>query len=171
MRINVITILSVFLGVVSLNAFADKNDGLVDALASCSKISNDEQRLICFDELAPKYVTPPTLMKTSVVSTPLKVQIKSEEAKQIDKFSKDSLKKTKEEKGPDSIIAIISKVKKLIRGQLVIYLENGQKWQQQDLVKMKLKVGDSVRLKKGSMGTVHLYKEGSHRNIRVKRLK
>ena len=81
------------------------------------------------------------------------------------------MKKTKEEQGPDSITAIISKVKRLIRGQWVVYLENGQKWQQQDLVKMKLKVGDSVRLKKGSMGTVQLYKEGSHRNIRVKRLK
>ena len=79
--------LSVFIGFLSSSAFADKNDGLVDALAICSKISNDEQRLICFDELRPKYVTPPTLMKTSVASAPLKVQTKPEEAKQIDKFS------------------------------------------------------------------------------------
>jgi len=79
--------------------------------------------------------------------------------------------KTAEEKGPESIIATISSVKQLVRGQWVFYFENGQKWQQQDTIKIKLKVGDTVRLKKGSMETVYLFKEGSHRNMRVKRLK
>jgi len=97
--------------------------------------------------------------------------IKSEDTKQIDNFSKEDLKKTQKEKGPESISAVISKLKQLIRGQWVVHLENGQKWQQQDSAKIKLTVGDKVRLKKGSMGAVYLFKEGSHRNIRVKRLK
>lgn len=171
MRVNVITLLSVFIGLTSSTVFADVNGDLVGSFSHCLKISNDEQRLVCFDQLAQNNVMASSSTKMSDESVSQKRQVKSEEAKQIDDFSKEDLKKTQEEKGPDSITAIISNVKQLIRGEWVVYLENGQKWQQQDSARFKLKVGDSVRLKKGSMGAVYLFKEGSSRNIRVKRLK
>jgi len=144
----------------SSNIFAGTNDDLANDLSSCSKISNDESRLLCFDKLT-KSIKP--IVKAE--------KIKPESKNEVDKFSKEHLKKSAEDKGPDSIVATISKVKQLLRGQWVIYFENGQKWQQQDSAKIKLKVGDHIRLKKGALSTVFLYKKGSNRSIRVKRLK
>jgi len=171
MRVNYLILFSLFIGLVSSNAFADTNSILANGLSSCMNVSSDEQRLVCFDKLAKRNVTTVSSMKVIEKPVAAITQIKTEEAKKIDDFSKENLKKTEEEKGPDSITATISNVKQLIRGQWVVYLENGQKWQQQDAGKIKLKVGDSVRLKKGSMGAVYLFKEGGNRNIRVKRLK
>ena len=171
MRINLLTLFSAFVVSISSDVFADINSDLVFGLSSCSKISHDKQRLVCFDQLVQNNVTSSSLVKVSDGSVLQIEQVKSAEAKKIDDFSKEDLKKTQENKGPDSITATIINVKKLIRGQWVVYLENGQKWQQQDSAKIKLKVGDHIRLKKGSMGAVYLFKEGSHRNIRVKRLK
>ena len=144
----------------SSNIFAGTNDDLLKDLSSCSKISNEESRLHCFDNL------------TKSIKSIAKVKKNKPESKnEVDRFSKEHLKKSAEDQGPDSIVAIISKVKQLLRGQWVIYFENGQKWQQQDSAKIKLKVGDHIRLKKGALSTVFLYKKGSNRSIRVKRLK
>jgi hypothetical protein len=155
----------------SSGAFAKMNSELVIALSDCSKISKDNQRLVCFDQLAKNNVAHSSSVK--VVKEPvLQIEeIEAKEAKKIDDFSKQHLKKAPKNEGPDNITATISKLKKLIRGQWVIYFDNGQKWQQKGANEIKLKVGDVVRLKKGSLGAVFLSKEGSHRRIKVKRLK
>jgi len=171
MRVTTITLFGLFVGLTSLNAFADKHLALVDKLTSCKKISNDKQRLSCFDQLTRKNVVSANSVEMSNETVSPVEKVQHEEAKIIDDFAKEDLKKTEEEKGPDSITATISSVKQLLRGQWVIYLENGQKWQQKDSGRIKLKVGDHIRLKKGTMGAVYLFKEGSSRNIRVKRLK
>lgn len=172
MKLHTAMFFSLFIGSVLPSAIASTNEVLVDGLSHCMSIENSEQRLNCFDDLANQNVKVISTVKANdEVATTQSEQVKLEEAKKIDDFSKEDLKKTEEEKGPDSIIATISNVKQLIRGQWVIYFENGQKWQQQDSAKIKLKIGDNVRLKKGSMGAVYLFKEDSHRNIRVKRLK
>ena len=62
----------------------------------------------------------------------------------------------KPEKDIEGITGTISNLKKLIRGQWVIYLENGQKWQQTDTTSLKLLVGDRINLEKGSFGSVYL---------------
>ena len=171
MKVNIATLGSVVFCLVSASAFAETKNDLANALSNCSKIAADNQRLICFDKLAANNAEPlPTaVVSNDPVSSVKPIKLKA--AKKVDDFSKHHLKKTKQEQGLDSITAKISKLNKLIRGQWVIYLENGQKWQQKDDAKIKLALGDTVRLKKGSMGVVYLYKAGSHRNIRVKRLK
>jgi len=171
MRVYIVILFSLFVGGASADAFDSINSSLIDGLSTCIKVSNDAQRLVCFDQLAQRNVAPLRSKNVSdEVVAPIE-QVKSEETKIIDDFSKEVLKKTEEERGPDSITGTISNLKQLIRGQWVVYFESGQKWQQQDSIKIKLKVGDTVRLKKGSMGTVYLFREGGHRNIRVKRLK
>ena len=170
MRIIIIALFSLFIGLASLNAFASTNTALVNGLSSCMTLSNDEQRLVCFDKLAQSNITlSSTKVSDAVISQ--SEQDKSEAAKKIDEFSKEYLIKKDEERGLDSITATISNVKQLIRGQWILDLENGQKWQQKDSARIKLKVGDSIRLQKGAMGAVYLFKEGSRRNIRVMRLK
>ncbi len=171
MRVKILTLLTVCIGLISFSSFAAKNNSLFDALTTCSKIMDNAQRLMCFDKIAKNNLMSSSSIDKHSKSVLQAEQARLEEAKKIDDFSKEDLILTKEEQGPESISATISSVKKLIRGQWVVYLENGQKWQQQDSGRIKLKVGDSIRLKKGSMGAVYLFKEGSHKNIRVKRLK
>lgn len=154
-------------------SYAKKDSDLLRNLRHCSTISSNDARLICFDKLIPR-TTKQTITAVTTVATlpqPPKVKGKSAEQKQIDNFAKEHLKKSKEEQGPSSIVSTVIKAKQLLRGQWVIDLENGQKWQQKDTARIKLNVGNKVRLDKGALGAVYLYKEGSSRNIKVKRLK
>lgn len=175
MRVSIAMRFSVFICLLSVNVFAETKGDLVLALTDCSKISQANERLACFDKLAGNLAKNNVkLLSTAIVLNEPVAKTepaKSKAAKKVDDFSKQHLKKTKQEQGLDSITAKISKLDKLIRGQWVIYLENEQKWQQKDNANIKLSIGDTVLLKKGSMGAVYLYKAGHHRNIRVKRLK
>jgi hypothetical protein len=186
MRVNHLVLFGLFFGLVSSDASADR-------LSDCMKITSDKERLTCFEKLAKRDVKPLITEKASKETKAVLAKIEPEkaqqaveieteeakivgqvelaEAKKINEFSNENLQKTQAEKGLDSITATISSLKKLMMGQWVVYLENGQKWQQKDSDRISLKVGDRVRLNKGSMGAVYLFKEGSSRNIRVKRLK
>ena len=147
---------------------ASAESSLSNKLKQCGKISSSEERLACFDSLITADTQEPVLIKEATVAV---VSTENVTTKEVDDFAKNHLKKTTEEQGLESISSTVTQLKKLIKGQWVIDLENGQRWQQKDSAKIKLKVGNTVRLKKGAMGAVYLYKEGSHRNIRVKRLK
>lgn len=149
--------------------YAKSNSDLLLNLTYCSTISSDDVRLACFDKFLPQSAKQPVV--AIVASAPSTIDNPLREQKLVNDFAKEHLKKTKEEQGPSSLFATVSKIKKLLRGQWVIYFANGQKWQQKDKTSIKLKVGNKVRLEKGAMGAVYLYKEGSHRSIKVKRLK
>jgi len=175
MKIITIILLSLSMGLaLSTTVFANTSMGLTKALSQCVDIDNDGERLACFDLLASKNIASlnqPVIVEAIKETLVIKDEIQQEEAKKIDNFSKESLKKSDEDNGPDRITAKISKLTKLIRGEWVIYFENGQKWQQTDTTKFKLSVGDIVRLEKGTFSAVYLHREGTNRNIRVKRLK
>jgi hypothetical protein len=159
----------VLIFITSSVAYAQKQNDLLLSLTDCSSIANDGERLACFDTLVSLSARQSIVTVTTV--EPLIVDNKPFKQNQVDEFAKEHLKKTREQQGPSSILATVSKVKQLLRGQWLIYLENGQKWQQTDTAKIKLKIGHKVRLKKGALGAVYLYSEGSNRSIKVKRLK
>ena len=50
MRVSYLILFSLFIGLVSSNAFADINSALANGLSSCMKVSSDEERLVCFDK-------------------------------------------------------------------------------------------------------------------------
>ena len=162
-----------------LCSYAGIDVSLSAKLQQCGAISKDSKRLACFDALlvadtdvVVKEAPKANVHKADVIVAPVvKSQPKPTEEQQIDKFAKEHIKKSKEEQGPESISSSITKLKKLLRGQWVISLANGQKWQQVDGTKLKLKVGNTVHLKKGMMRAVYLKKEGSNRSISVKRIK
>jgi len=137
--------------------FAEQTD-LAVKVKSCSKINDSQARLSCFDELSNK--------PSKTVQAELTTQ-------QEDAFAKGHVKKTDEElaKEINSITLTISKVSKALRGELKITFSNGQKWLQKDGHKMKLKVGETVTLQKGALGSVYLKKANSKKRIKVKRLK
>ncbi len=174
-KTKILTFTSLLLCSLSSVSFASTETSISAQLDTCGQISQAEARLACFDGLVKGIATSivlPTRKEAALVAVPTAVeQVKPSKAEQVDDFAKEHLKKTSTEQGLDSITSSVTKLKQLIRGQWVLTLENGQQWQQKDSTKIKLKVGDTVRMKKAAMGAVYLYKEGSHRNIRVKRLK
>lgn len=148
---------------------AKNNSDLLFNLTHCSTILSDKARLACFDMFVPDTAKQTVVTPTVIVSASVDNQLTKQ--KQVDDFAKEHLKETKEEQGSTSLSATVGELKKSLRGQWIIYLENGQKWQQKDQASIKLTVGNKVRLEKGAMGSVYLYKEDSHRSIKVKRLK
>lgn len=169
MKNFVLLLSSIFVYLTSLAVFAKTDSNLLLNLTHCSTISSGDARLACFDKLVPHRAKQPAV-PVSVVALPI-VDKKLSEKKHVDNFAKEHLKKNKKEQGPSSLFSTVIKVKQLLRGQWVIDLENGQRWQQKDTARIKFKVGNKVRLDKGAMGAVYLYQEDSRRNIKVKRLK
>jgi hypothetical protein len=171
MNIKIVTIVITFILLVSVDTYASNSAKLVDRLSMCTSISNDGERLTCFDKLASNTVVNLTTEQESDKLVSQVKQAEREEAQKIADFSKEDIKKTGDDIELVSITGTISKLQKLLRGQWVISLKNGQKWQQTDTSRLNLKVGNDIRLQKGSLGSVYLFVEGSHRSIRVKRLK
>lgn len=154
------------------SAFEDMS--LSERVNFCGQINSTNERLSCFDALVvgtsksdvskeSKKTVIPVIVETNKVPLAQK--------KEVDDFAKEHLKIADEDKGLESITSTVTKLKKLLRGQWVIDLDNGQQWQQKDSANIKLKKGNIVRIQKGAMGAIYLFKEGSHRSIRVKRLK
>ena len=83
MRLNVVTLFSVFIGLISPNVFAAINSDLVSAISGCSSISKDDQRLACFDKLAQSSVT--LLSTTTVINQSVSKteQVISKETKKV----------------------------------------------------------------------------------------
>lgn len=139
-----------------------KEDNLSDSIQGCVKISQDTARLACFDQLTDKRST----ISVEPAITALTTQ-------QVDSFSKEQVKKTREEQAKEitTITLTISELTKTMRGQWKVTFTNGQKWQQKDTVTLRLKKGDKVILTKGALSSVFLQKENTNKRIKVKRLK
>ncbi|MDP7592908.1 MAG: hypothetical protein QF552_09490 [Litorilituus sp.] len=176
MKKNFLVLLGVIICIKPLSGYANNIEHLSAKLAQCGTFSQDHKRLACFDAL----LGTPSLKgsaivkedKVEVFAAPIdKKQAQLVEKQRIDDFAKEHLKRSNEERTPAVISSSVTKLKKLLRGQWIITLANEQKWQQKDSKKLKLKTGDVIHLKKGMMGAVYLFKDGSNRSIAVKRIK
>lgn len=146
-----------------LQPVAAEENELVNKVQTCSRISESQARLNCFDKL-----TDSSALTENIATMPSSL---SEE--QIDDFAKDHLKKSEEQRANEinTITLVISELSKSVRGKWKITFENGQKWQQHDASRITLKQGDQVVLTKGALGSVYMQKENSKKRIKVKRLK
>jgi|GEM_PF-712906 len=174
---------------------------LIDQLQLCKNTQADNLRLACFDKILNAPVASlrsnlldknydkthnktfdrnipndVTSLKNTSLTTPTAIKtdpVEEEKKKAVDNFAKEHLQKTEQEQAQNltEISATIEKIDKLIRGQYVIYLSNGQKWQQNDSARIRLKVGDTVVLSKAALGAIHLKKKNTNRTINVKRIK
>lgn len=165
------------------------DSNLVTKLNTCMVIKQAVVRLQCFDDLTKtvtdyEYNTEHTISQNSknennqivallAGSEPVDNQISNLTAKQIDDFSKETVKKTPQQQAAviNTISLTINKLSKSIRGQWQIFFANGQQWQQKDNINLRLKVGDKVQLIKGALGAVFLKKYNTNKRIKVKRLK
>lgn len=173
------TLLSVGVVQADSNTNLEQPELLAQSFNNCLKIVKDSARLSCFDQLASLAVITKDSAKQAVSvseETVIKAAQKTQKQK-IDEFAIKQVELTKEEQREKSaqelteFSATITSLKKLLRGEWVVTLDNGQKWQQKSSGKIKLKVDDIIVIKKGALGAIYLKKKGSSRNIKVKRIR
>ena len=142
--------------ILSAPAFSAQSDINTQALKACSFIENDFNRLLCYDNtMAGKPLTQSTV--TQKVKAP-KDDFGLEHKK--DQTEKDS-----------EIKAAVTSVDKAPYGELIITLDNNQKWRQVGSDSMRLKKSDAVTITRGAFNSFLLRKDGQNRSIRVKRTK
>jgi len=148
-------------------------------LAQCAAIEDSLARLVCFDDLAKQPVTPVSekaeaaiavpATKTEVVTAPV-----ASVAEKAADFGAEHLKKSVVADEENSqIVFTVAKLKQDPYGKWRFTFKNGQQWKQIDSDRFRVKVGDSVLLSKGVMGSVYLKKNkaSSNKEISVKRIK
>lgn len=158
-----------------------------EALTNCSNESDSLKRLVCYDRLAEglkpgaeqalpqeAMVTRPVLKaktaaKAHTPATPARPEVAKKTKIAADNFGMEH--KTKIENAKEKIYAKLTSVKKGPYKNLLLTLDNGQRWKQTDSGSMRLKVGEQIYVERGSLGSFFLSKEGVNRRLRVKRIK
>lgn len=118
------------------------------AFEACAALSRDSERLACYDKAvaaiksgqAPSGVGPEHMFGASSTSSrgnPELRDVKREELKQIS--------------------AVVTSLRRLDDGKIMIELDNGQLWRQQDSdVEMMLATGDEVTIVRAALGTFRI---------------
>lgn len=148
----------------------------LQALQACTFVENDFNRLLCYDNtMAGKSLSKPTTTKQltstetvasdatagAVVATDKIVKTKNED------FGLEHKEVAKE--NDDEITANVTNVKEAPYGELIITLDNGQRWRQIGSDRLSLDSGDTVIIERGMLNSFLLKKQGLNRTIRVKR--
>lgn len=161
-----------FINTLSLSVSAET---LKDELTQCVKIQKSLARLACFDELAKAATTPAAIGTGNKknTSTTVTTTVSTAKLAKEDSFGAEHLKKKNVSAEDLKVVFVVKSLKKNQYGKWHITFNNGQRWQQTDGIHFRIKVGESVLLKKGFMDAIYLKKNKSNSNkkIRVKRLK
>ena len=121
--------------------------GAADDWRSCRRIADDGARLACYDRHADQAAAPASPADFGLPARPPAEAI-------------------------DAIEARITRVDPLPHGRRLIHLDNGQRWRQvESRSHPSLKVGDQVRIRRASLGSFLLKREGSGATLRVKRVR
>ena len=182
-------ILPALLWLVSVNTYADN---MLQALASCKAIDNDTRRLACFDAIqspalermlasrnSQKNQPTPTVSSTEksrdkqFVNLPKQARERRDERKQGDLRGEApadfGLPPKAIDEEIDEITSTITQLGESARGKLLVTLDNGMQWQQQDSQPMRLTTGLEVTIERGFLGAFFLSHDGVNRRIKVKR--
>jgi hypothetical protein len=166
-------------------AFATSVD-LKTQLQSCQQISDEEQRLSCFDQIVAQLnnrpeavpvaesVGNPTALAPTRVAETIAVthQAVATTAVETQQSVKDEfgLKKPDPVDELQEISSVVKSTALDKRKKLLITLENGQQWQQIDQGYIRIKAGDRCMVKRGAIGSYLLGVEGITKTIRVRRV-
>ena len=184
-------ILPVVLWLVSVNTYADN---LLQALASCKAIDNGSRRLACFDAIQSPALERLTVSENNQRTGQKPAVTGREKAsdKQAANISEQARIRREERKQTqprgqapadfglppkaideeiDEITATITQLGESARGKLLVTLDNGMQWQQQDSQPMRLTTGLEVTIERGFLGAFFLSHDGVNRRIKVKRIR
>lgn len=134
------------------------------SLQQCAQISNDTQRLACFDQLSASITSASAQVGVAATAATPAAAAATESA--VDRFGAKPKDVVNE---PDEIKLTVASIAKSPRGALIITFENGQVWRQAEVERFSLYPGSKVIIKKAALGSFLLQVEGQGRLTRVKR--
>ncbi|TAA41000.1 hypothetical protein [Corallincola spongiicola] len=162
------------------------------SLQQCAAISDDAQRLNCYDQLAartqpdsPAAIAPapdaqplPAVKPAEAVpavgglaGAPDVPPVMVEEPTAEEKFGLEH-KQVIAEDAPEALTLRISKKKKNAYGKWVLTLENGQVWKQTDSTRFSFKNKDGlVVITRGAVGSFFIGEPDRNKRVRAKRVK
>jgi hypothetical protein len=127
-----------------------------DGLNDCRTITDDRQRLACYDAFANR-ITP--------------VNISAESLFGRDAAQTSAVLQRQTGINPPQILDVeIRSIETRADGKLQLSLQNDQRWEQIDGRPLHLAAGDQASIRKGAFGSYLLYKPAGGRGMRVRRI-
>ena len=130
------------------------------ALTQCRQIVNVEERVACYDAIIDSRSEKPA--PDAIPDAQSLFGTNDADAKRIVETSLDI-------EQIDEIEAVVTDVRKSATRKLTVTLDNGQTWRQLDNQPMRLQTGETVIVRKASLGSFLMEKQSGGRSIRVKR--
>jgi biotin carboxyl carrier protein len=145
-------------GLVSLPAGAARSTS--DALVACASETDDARRLRCFDAVVADLRSTPAAAAAAVAATPSAPQPAAPPptpAPSVSREEKFGARGGLDPERREELKEITGKVTEVgVRphGEVVVTLDNGQVWAERSASsKIKVKVGDTVRIESGALGS------------------
>lgn len=149
------------------------------ALLKCTKITQNEDRLHCFDAVASQLQVAPEAVdstKPQAAQSTRSVVKPAPVAQENTPLSSGptaqfGLEQKQVQQAADEISAMITKVDKGPRDKLIIALDNNMVWKQKDSAYLRARKNMTASVEKGALGVFYLKVEGSNRRIKVERVR
>ena len=138
----------------------------------CQGVEGATARLACYDKAAGRPVAQPDSPAPSSIAPPTPMQ-KVEPTALFGLPPEEARKRAEEELGrqsPDVLEARITGLRTLATGKLEFELDNGQRWEQTDTTAIRLKTGESVRIRRAMLGSYLLQRASGGSGLRVRRV-
>ncbi len=182
-----------------LASLSASGSDLASQLAACQKLSDENQRLACFDQISnpkptvtapvslpppPEVMAPvsPPAPAAPVAATPAQpaapvrvTELPSKTTAVTEKvtaedFGAEQLKKPEALEAAELSSKVV-KIEKDARKKLILHLANGQQWLQLEVEYFYVKPGDTAIIRRAALGSFLLGTDRVSKTIRVRRVK
>lgn len=157
----------ILLAFLILTCFAAKADTLAFALNECKKITANDVRLACFDQIQTSSISQPAAKteqaqsNTASVATPTTEQL-------VESFGKEH-KTVSASQQQTTIVSKLTKLTTTPLGSSIFTFENGQVWRQVSTEYFFAEVGRNYEIERGALNSFFLSEQGKRREIKVRR--
>ena len=153
-----------------------KAESTNDALLACAKETDEARRLRCFDAVVAGLRRAPPAMETAVAATASPPPAAAPKVAAVPPLSAEEKFGARGDLNPEKheqlseITGKVTEVGAKAHGELVVTLDNGQVWAEKiSGSKLKVKVGDTVKIESGALGSFVLIANG--RSSKVARVR
>ena len=148
--------------------------GIQEALTQCRKIEEIRERVACYDEIVDSHTAGDSGKSVETGAPPRPAETEGPDALSLfgtnDAEAKRIVAATLAIEQLSQIEATVTDIRKSADKKLTVILDNGQTWRQLDSKPLHLKSGETVVVRKASLGSYLLEKESGSRSIRVRRM-
>ena len=168
-RMELLATLAVCCGLVAMPAGRIAVAADADFL-SCQSVEGATARLACYDKAAGR----PVAEADSPAPTPHPTLAPPAEPTALFGLPPEEARKQAEKElgrqSPDVLEARITGLRTLATGKREFELDNGQRWEQTDTTTIRLKTGESIRIRRAMLGSYLLQRAAGGTGLRVRRI-